>query len=165
MKMSDLVGYIRLTRQGIKWFSRGLSTPLGFDGSIVSLLRVRHGYDSKINIISFLSWAHHFLFFFPFFHCFITQFSMSCFQHLLKNHYLSNLFVIIHPKPTRDPDALSISSFLVIDDNQLEFSTIIKGISLIPWFIQETPPRCMHPWDRTSKSLHTKIWAFGSFNI
>jgi hypothetical protein len=49
------------------------------------------------------------------------------------------LLVITHPKPTRDLDALSISPFLVIDDNQLEFSTIIKSISLISRFIQETP--------------------------
>jgi hypothetical protein len=33
---------------------------------------------------------------------------MSCFQHLFKNHLLSDLLAIIHPKLTRDLDALSI---------------------------------------------------------
>jgi hypothetical protein len=54
----------KLTREGIKGFARGLSTPIIFHGFVVSLLIVPHAYDSKININSFLSRAHHFFFFF-----------------------------------------------------------------------------------------------------
>jgi ABC-type polysaccharide transport system permease subunit len=55
-----------LTRQGIKRFPWGLSTPITFNNSVVSLLIVRHAYDSQININNFLSQAHHLLFFFLF---------------------------------------------------------------------------------------------------
>jgi hypothetical protein len=64
MKISDLVA--KQTQQGIKCFARNFCTLITFDGSVVSLLIVRHAYDSKININSFLSRAHQFLFFFLF---------------------------------------------------------------------------------------------------
>jgi hypothetical protein len=43
----------------------------------------------------------------------------SCFT-LSKTHYLFNHFVIQTPKPTSGLDALSISSFLVNDDNTIK---------------------------------------------
>jgi hypothetical protein len=55
------------TQQRIKRFRMGLSTPIFFNNSVVSLLIVWYAYDSKINTNSFLSWAHQ-LFSLSFFH-------------------------------------------------------------------------------------------------
>jgi hypothetical protein len=62
-----------------------LSTPLSFDGFVVSLLIVRHAYDSKINIKNFMSQAHHFFFFFlfPLIHNSIFNVLLST---LIQNH-------------------------------------------------------------------------------
>jgi hypothetical protein len=45
---------------------KGLSAPITFDGSIVSLLIVRHAYDSKINIKKLFVMGTPFPFLFPF---------------------------------------------------------------------------------------------------